>query len=371
MAKAGRQLAESLALVDIVIEVLDARIPRSSGNPEFARLLAGKRRFVALCKEDLADPARSQAWKRHFERPGGGGLLGAEGGAAGGAAGGGASIAGAAGAEGSAGFGGIAGAARAGAGLAGVAFVNAKSGEGLAGLRDALRAIGKEKAARLAGRGVAMRPARAMVVGIPNSGKSTLINKMAGRAVAATGDRPGVTRARQWARLGGGIELLDTPGVLWPKFEDERVARNLAFTGAIRDEVLDQEDVAGQLLVFLAADYPALLAARYGLAPQAGHGWPSAAAAGEAGEGAEALAGTVPPAAAEGPPGNQGAGNQDAGNQDVGNQAAGAAMLAEVARRRGFLLRGGALDTARAAAIVLDEFRAGKVGRVTLEAPGP
>ena len=275
MAKTERELVESVKLADLVIEVMDARIPRSSSNPDFNRIFSGRRRLIALNKADLADPARSDKWKRDFRKNG-----------------------------------------------AEAVFTNSNKGDGLINIRSLLREASTEKTRKLAGRGVMSRPLRVIVAGIPNSGKSTLINSLAARPAAKTGDRPGITRSRQWIAVGRGVELLDTPGVLWPKFEDEMIALHLAITGAIKDDVYDATDVAEKLLAALCDGYPGLVTGRYGdIMAQGG--------------------------AAQSP----------------------YPLLERTGRRRGFLIKGGEIDLARAAAVVLDEFRAAKIGRITLEEP--
>jgi ribosome biogenesis GTPase A len=309
MAKTNRELSESVKLVDLVIEVLDARIPFGSGNPDFAKTLAGRRRLVVLNKEDLADPRRSAAWKDFFVSEG-----------------------------------------------AAAVFTNARDGEGLAAIRSLLREIGREKVRGQAARGVVKRSVRALVVGIPNSGKSSLINRLAGKAAAKTGDKPGVTRSRQWIRLEAGVELLDTPGLLWPKFENESVALHLAFTGAIKDEIMDTTEVAEKLLRALCADYPGLLARRYGIAELCGASGQMIECDGAGGGGM-----------------SDGADNEGSRYGDDHTEGGGVGMdltlLEAVGKRRGFLVRGGGIDFARAAAVVLDEFRSAKIGRVTLERP--
>jgi ribosome biogenesis GTPase A len=326
MSKASRQLAESLKLVDVAIEILDARIPQSSRNPDLDRMLGGKRRIVVLNKEDLADPKASAEWKEYFSADG-----------------------------------------------RHVVFANSKSGAGLSGIRQSLRQISLEKIAARAASGVVRRPARAMVAGIPNSGKSTLINMLAGKPVAKTEDRPGVTRARQWVRLEGGAELLDTPGVLWPKFGSEETAYNLAFTGAIKDAIMDITDIAERLLAILQARYPAELEKRYGadcLAAMAGLPAafePSGERMGVDGGRAES-GGSHPGGWHRDGDALPGHGRQDS-DEPPGGRRRSVSRLDAVGKRRGFLLRGGEIDLARTATIVLDEFRAGKIGRVTLEIP--
>ena len=274
MTKTNRQLAESMKMVDIVIEVLDARIPISSNNPDIEKLMTRHQRLIILNKEDLADPKVSQLWKKHYA-----------------------------------------------AKDAETVFTNSKTGTGMSTIKDTLKKIGQTKVERHAAKGVVNRAVRAMIVGVPNSGKSSLINRLAGKATAKTGDRPGVTRAKQWVRLDGGIDLLDTPGILWPKFENETVALNLAFTGAIKDEITDTTEIAEKLLRVLLATYPQLVEKRYGI--------------------------------------------QQTALPDVLDFS----LLKAVGKKRGFLISGGEIDYSRAAAVILDEFRAAKIGRISLEKP--
>ena len=279
MAKTGRELMESAKLADYIFEVIDARIPRSSSNPDFDRIFLGRKRLIIMNKADLADPARSEKWKLHYSGCGGSTI-----------------------------------------------FTNARNGDGIQRIRALLREAGVEKTQKYADRGVKNRPVRAIVAGIPNSGKSSLINSLISKSTAITGDKPGVTKRRQWIKLGGGIELLDTPGVLWPKFISAETALHLAFTGAIRDEVYDKTEAAEKLLRILCRDYMPLLAARYG---------------------------------------DIAAVNKEAPNADDCAYP----LLEGTGRKRGFLLRGGIVDYERTASIVLDEFRAAILGRITLEEP--
>ena len=264
MAKARRLIEEQIKLVDAVCEIADARIPMASRNPELPALLRNKPRLLALNRADLADPAGNKMWTSHFRDAGQMALL-----------------------------------------------TDGKSGAGTARVAPAIKTL-------LANQNKTVgRVLRVMVVGIPNVGKSSLINRLAGRRAAPAEDRPGVTRGRQWVRLRGGLELLDTPGVLWPKFSDERTGLLLACTGAIRDDILDMETLAAQLIVLILAAYPGALAARYRLDPS--------------------------------------------------GEADGSRLLVQAARKRGFLLSGGRPDTERMARILLDEFRGGKLGRMTLQ----
>ena len=272
MAKTRRLLAENLKLVDVVIELLDARIPASSKNPEIDAIINNKPRIVAMNKSDLADEAASREWLKWY------------------------------GAKGSA-----------------VIFIDSIKGSGIAQLKTSLRERMKERVERDKQKGRIFRPIRTMVVGIPNVGKSSFINKIAGKASAVTGDRPGVTRGKQWSRINEEIELLDTPGILWPKFEDRQTALNLAFTGAIKDEIMDTVEIAAALLEKLASCYPSLLAARFKL-------------------------------------------------QSLEEQT-GLMLLESCGKNRGCVVAGGEIDLQRISTIVLDEFRGGKIGRISLERP--
>lgn len=272
MAKTRRLMKESLPLVDAVVEMIDARIPRASRNPEMDRLVGKKPRIVLLNKSDLADESATREWLAFFREHG----------------------------------------------IAAMA-ADSRSGKGLKAFLPLLRTELKELSARRAARGMQGKPLRAMVVGIPNTGKSSFINRMAGGKRAQVGDRPGVTRGAQWVSPASDVELLDMPGVLWPKFEDKRVAEHLAFTGAIKDDIMDIEALAMRLLEVLHAGYPQALETRYKL--------PS------------------------------------------GMTGDGPSLLTEIARRRGMLLPGAEVDITRAAVAVLDEFRGGQMGRITLERP--
>ena len=288
--KKTRELIEAnLKLVDVVCEVCDARIPASSRNPILGELTAGKTRVLILNKSDLADEEATTAWLGHFR------------------AGGGAAFA-----------------------------LNAMSGQGVKALFGGLERIAADKAAT--GTGRALIPLRLMAVGIPNSGKSSLINRLTGRRAAQVGDRPGVTRGKQWLTLENGMQLLDTPGILWPKFEDPDVGLNLAFCGSIRDEIMDIADLGLELVRVLARDYAGMLAERYGLCGDA--------------------------ASEEGRPLASG----DEGRTPVSTEEA-LSIMEEIARRRGFVLPGKRIDYERTARAALDEFRAGKIGRITLEQP--
>lgn len=272
MTKALRTMESDLKLVDCVCEIADARIPRSSRNPALDSLLNRKPRLLLLNRADQADPAMNRRWAEHYRSQG------------------------------------IA-----------VLETDCRSGRGVDKFPGALRELLKEKLSRLEEKGQGSRPLRAMVVGIPNVGKSTFINKAAGRKAAAASDRPGVTRGRQWITVSKGLELLDTPGVLWPKFDDPAVGERLAFTGAVKDQILDVEELASHLIALLAVRAPQALNERCKLAVTEGmQPWE---------------------------------------------------LLEAAARKRGFLVSKGEADTLRMANVLLDEFRAGKLGRITLEEP--
>lgn len=272
MAKTRRVISEHLKLVDVVIELLDARIPQSSRNPEIDSLLRDKPRIIALNKSDLSDPAQNNKWKDYFIKQG-----------------------------------------------ISVIYTNAITGMGLGELKGKLKQLTRKKLESAQARGRMQRPIKTMVVGIPNVGKSAFINKIAGKASAETGDRPGVTRSQQWVRINPEIMLLDTPGILWPKFEDQLTGQNLAFTGAIKDEIMDTTELAAKLMEKLSIIYPEKIKERYKL---------------------------------ENPEGKKGF-----------------ELLNEAGKRRGCLISGGEIDLNRISAIVLDEFRGGKIGKITLEIP--
>lgn len=272
MARTRRKIQESLKLVDAVVEIVDARIPLSSRNPEMDSLTAGKPRMIILNKADLADEAATRRWLSYFKKQG----------------------------------------------MAAIA-VDCKSGRGCNLFGSALRELLHDLLEKWESKG-ANRTIRAMIVGIPNVGKSSFINRMNRGGKAKVEDRPGVTRQNQWFVIDGGTQLLDTPGVLWPKFEDQTVAMRLAFTGAIKDNVLDMEEMACELLGILRRDYPDVLLERYKLT--------------------EPL-------------------NED--NYD---------LLHDIGSKRGMLVAGGEIDTERASVMLLDEYRGGKLGRITLDNTG-
>lgn len=271
MRKTQREIKENLKLVDAVIEIRDARIPRSSANPDIDKLLEGKPRIILLNKSDLTDSKVTRDWIEYLTNDN-----------------------------------------------VKVLEVNCLKGEGLKGIKPALLNLLKEKHDRLKAKGMAKIITRVMVVGIPNVGKSTFINKMARNNIAKTGDRPGVTKSKQWIKTSIGIELLDTPGVLWPKFEDDTTALNLAFTGAIKDEIMDIEELALKLVERLQKSYVTQLKERYKL-----------------------------PDVFENP----------------------LDTLDLIGKKRGTLISGGQIDYNRIAVILLDEFRGGKIGKISLERP--
>ncbi len=272
MAKTAGLISDNLKLCDVVIELLDARIPASSRNPYLARLLGEKPRVLVLNKADIADPAANAAWKAHYEKEG-----------------------------------------------VEAVFISARDEKVYDVVMGAVQKRLSALLEKRKGKGMQGAPIRMMVTGVPNVGKSTFINNLAGRASAKTGDRPGVTTGKQWVKLRGGAELLDTPGMLWQKFADDEIGMRLAFTGAIRDTILDMEELAVHLLVFLRDAYPDALTARYGIS--------------------------------------------DVAEKD------GYALLCDLAVKRHFLVRGGEPDTVRAANILIDECRAAKLGRISYELP--
>ncbi|HCA30154.1 MAG TPA: ribosome biogenesis GTPase YlqF [Ruminococcaceae bacterium] len=272
MTKTKRKIKECLPLIDIVVEIIDSRIPESSRNPDLSSLISGKPRILILNKSDIADDAVTSVWIRNYRENN----------------------------------------------IPAIS-VDSKSGRGLGSFTPLIREVMSERIAQWKKRGMLNRPIRMMVAGIPNSGKSLFINRMSHGGKAKVEDRPGVTRSNQWYVTTDGYQMLDTPGVLWPKFDDQRVARHLAFTGAIRDEVLDIEELAYDLLVILNRDYKKLLKERYKLPENV---------------------------------------TDDAWE-----------LLQLIGKKRGMLISGGEIDTERASIMLIDEFRGGKIGRITLEKP--
>lgn len=218
MAKAKRQMVEDMKLIDVVVELVDARIPLSSKNPDIDGIAKGKARVMILNKTDMADPKATALWKTWFEKQG-----------------------------------------------FFVALVNARSGSGVKSVQDVIMEACREKIERDRKRGIQNRPVRAMIVGIPNVGKSTFINSFAGKACAKTGNKPGVTKGKQWIRLNKNVELLDTPGILWPKFESVEVGKRISWIGSINDEILVPEEMAMDLLSYIADAYPGKIKDKYGV----------------------------------------------------------------------------------------------------------
>ena len=268
MTKARRQMQEDLKLIDLMIELVDARVPAASRNPDIDELGKNKARLILLNKSDLADERGNDAWMEYFKGKG-----------------------------------------------YSVVKVNSRSGAGMKAINSAVQEACKEKIERDRKRGILNRPVRAMVVGIPNVGKSTFINAFAGKACAKTGNKPGVTKGKQWIRINKNVELLDTPGILWPKFEDQSVGAKLAMIGSMNDQILNLEELSLELLGYLHKCYEGILAQRYELE-----------------ESEDRLA-----------------------------------MLSAVAKNRNCLKKGNELDYAKASNILLEEFRNGKIGRITLE----
>lgn len=270
MTKAKRMMQENIKLIDLVIELVDARIPLSSRNPDIDELGKNKARLVLLNKADLAEDKWNDAWAEYFKKK-----------------------------------------------RFSVVKVNSRKGGGIKSIQGVIREACAEKIERDRKRGILNRPVRAMVVGIPNVGKSTFINALAGKACAKTGNKPGVTKGKQWIRLNKQVELLDTPGILWPKFEDQEVGLKLAFIGSIKDEVLQTEELAAELIHFLRTAYPEVLADKY----------------------------------------------------DIEMDEDDYVVLNHIAKSRNCIVRGNELDTEKAALLLLDDFRNGKLGRLTLEYP--
>lgn len=282
MAKTRRIMQSNLKLVDVVVEITDARIPYSSRNPEMDRLVGSKPRLLLLNKADSADEAVTSQWIDYYKKKG----------------------------------------------ITAVA-TDCRSGKNINRFKSALKELMAEQVKTWEAKGMHGRPIRMMIVGIPNVGKSSFINRLAGSKRAKVEDRPGVTRGKQWVTLDDNTELLDMPGVLWPKFEDKTVGERLAFTGAVKDNILDTEYLACRLLELLCEEYPEMLVGRYNISLE------------DLPENDDMTAGCLK----------------------------GFELLERIGRKRGFLISGGEINTERAAAAVLDEFRAGKLGRISLERP--
>lgn len=270
MTKARRMMQENIKLIDLIIELVDARVPLSSRNPDIDELGKNKARLILLNKSDLAEERINDEWIDYFKDRGYSAVK-----------------------------------------------VNSKKGGGMNQIRSAIQEACKEKTERDRKRGILNRPVRAMVVGIPNVGKSTFINSLAGKACAKTGNKPGVTKGKQWIRLNKNVELLDTPGILWPKFEDQAVGLRLAWIGSIKEEVLNTTELSVELLRFLCARYPGALSERYGTE-----------------EDADAVR-----------------------------------MLERIGQVRGCLMKGSQVDVEKAGLLVLDDFRSLRLGRISLERP--
>lgn len=270
MTKAKRMMQENIKLIDLVIELVDARVPISSRNPDIDELGKNKARLILLNKSDLAEDKWNDAWSEYFREKG-----------------------------------------------FSVVKVNSKKGGGIKSINGVIQEACKEKIERDRKRGILNRPVRAMVVGIPNVGKSTFINALAGKACAKTGNKPGVTKGKQWIRLNKNVELLDTPGILWPRFEDQAVGLKLAFIGSIKDEILQTEELAAELVTFMNKNYPGVLESKY----------------------------------------------------NVEEDADPYGMIVRIAESRHCLVRGNELDTEKASVLLMDDFRNGRLGRLTLEYP--
>ena len=268
MTKAKRMMQENIKLIDVVIELVDARIPLSSKNPDIDELAANKSRVILLNKNDLAHKERTQEWKNYFESKG-----------------------------------------------YFVAMVNSKNGNGVKAVQNIVMDACKEKIERDRKRGIINRPIRAMIVGIPNVGKSTFINSFAGKACTKTGNKPGVTKGKQWIKLNKNVELLDTPGILWPKFEDQMVGLRLALIGSIKDEILNISDLAIELIRFLCENYQGILEKRYGV-------------------------------------------------DETGDVVS---ILEHIAEVRSCKKAGDVLDIDKAATLIMDDFRSGRLGTISLE----
>jgi len=278
MTKAVRQMKEDIKLIDIVIELVDARIPISSRNPDIDSLAAGKSRVIILNKADMADDRETENWVKHFTDEG---MIAVK--------------------------------------------LNSRSGNGMKQVKDAIAKAAEAKMARDRARGILNRPVRAIVGGIPNVGKSTFINSFAGRAVTKTGNKPGVTKGKQWIRLNKQVELLDTPGILWPKFEDRKTAEHLAFIGSIKDEVIEKMELVLNLITELEVNYEGLIASYYGF---------------------------------------------DNCEKTENKIDFAVKTLETVAEKRALLKKGGETDTDKASKLILDDFKNGRLGKITLENVG-
>lgn len=284
MNKARKEMENDVRLVDLVIELLDARCPYSSRNPDIDRMAKNKDRLIILNKADLADERVSRQWKEYFENKG-----------------------------------------------IKVVFLNCKNKEGLKNIMPAVRQVCQKRIEKNLKRGIKNQSIRTMVVGIPNVGKSTFINAFVGKNIAKTGNKPGVTVGKQWIKLSNELELLDTPGILWPKFDDQKVGKRLAYIGSINDEILIKEELAGDLLIYLRANYGKIIEEKYGINDDI----------------FEPL-------------------NDDSLEYLVTEQSL---MLEQVAKVRKCLKKGAEPDIHKAALLVIDEYRSGKLGKISLERP--
>lgn len=281
MAKTKKQIIESLKLIDVVVELLDARIPISSQNPDIAEITKGKKKIIILNKCDLSDEKQNNLWVEHFKQKGITAIL-----------------------------------------------TDANTGRGITDATKAIEKIMEEDLNKLAQKGRIGRKIRAMILGIPNVGKSSLINRIAKKTSAQVANRPGVTRQNQWIRINDNIELLDTPGVLWPKFESEEIALNLAFTGTIKDNVLETTEIAYYLVKYLLENYRDNLCERYKLSPE---------------EIEEIL------------------NREEPENVNIYD------IVLLIGKKRGAIMSGGNIDEEKTARIILDEFRSGTIGKITIE----
>ncbi len=272
MTKARRMMQENIKLIDVVLELLDARVPQSSRNPDINNLANNKYRIILLNKADMADPKITALWEEYYKKQG-----------------------------------------------FYVAKVNSRKGTGMKELRRLIAEACREKKEKDRKRGILNRPVRAMVAGIPNVGKSTFINSFAGKACTKTGNKPGVTKGKQWIKINKDVELLDTPGILWPKFEDQKVGMRLALIGSIKDEILNTTELAGHLIHYLRETYPDVMEDRYGL-------------------------------------------KMESGSRDMD-------ILAAVAETRGCIMKGGEADLDKAARLLLEDFRSLRLGCLSLETP--
>ncbi len=273
MAKTRRLITDSLKLVDVVVELVDARLPLSSRNPEIDKIVGQRPRVLVLNKCDIADSQENEKWIKYFETKGIAAIL-----------------------------------------------MDSQSGKGLKNLDTAIDRVLAEKFERERLKGMQRRTVKMMVVGIPNVGKSSFINRLSGRAATKVGDRPGVTTAKQWIKVAGKYEILDTPGILWPKFEDPEVAKRIAYTGGIKDEIMDVEELAFYLIGYLRNNYPDMLKERFKLTEEL-------------------------------------------------DQFEDFDIVELIGKKRGCIVSGGNVDTLRAANLILDDFRAAKIGKISLETP--